>query len=129
MVINNNNISFKLFFMFQTPSLSGDHYYCVTVDSDHPMCRDIDLNHNATSPFESGAKRHIRHANKRNVVSRPQFCRFESDPILVSSVPWLAQFLPICSTHFACAWIYIAAVGKYYKFALKNISVITLLPK
>ena len=104
-----------IFMNFQTPSLSGDHYYCLTVESDHPMCRDIDHsnNHNATtSTFENDVKRHIRHANKRNVeVSRPQFCRFESDPALVSEVPWLALFLPICSTHFACAWIYIAAVG------------------
>ncbi len=57
----------------------------------------------------------IRHANKRHIVAtnhRPNFCRFGSDSILVSSSkPWLGQFLPMCTSHFACAWIYITVAG------------------
>ena len=80
----------------------GNHFYCVTVESDNLFCRDVDIgsnNANASSSFDSTSWR------------RPKFCRFESDPILLSDVPWLGQFIPMCSTHFACAWIYIAAAG------------------
>jgi hypothetical protein len=31
--------------------------------------------------------------------------------VLVTAVPWLGQFVPMCTTHFGCAWIYIAAAG------------------
>jgi hypothetical protein len=114
----------KYLILFQTPSLPGDYYYCLVVETDHLLCRDIDYfnksNNNATTAGVYTDDDHpFRHASQRNVLNsvdhrRPKFCRFESEPVLVTSRPWLGLFLPICTSHFACAWIYIAAIGKTF---------------
>jgi hypothetical protein len=92
--------------------LSGNHFYCVTVESDNLFCRDVQLSRNNATPFSDG--------DDAGVTSyrRPKFCRFESDPVLMSSVPWLGQWLPMCDTHFSCAWVYIAAAGSIKLFDL-----------
>ena len=116
-------------FHLQTPSLPGDFYYCLTVDTDHLMCRFIDYFNNSksnatTTGVYEDDDHPFRHASQKDVLSsvdhqRPKFCRFESEPVLVTSRPWLGLLLPMCTSHFACAWIYISAAGKCHQNRIK----------
>ena len=106
----------------QTPSLPGDFYYCLTVETDHLVCRNVDLyfNHNinnatTTDTYEDD-DHPFRHARQRNFLNlsdhhRPLFCRYNSEPVLLTSRPWLGHLFPMCTSHFACLWIYITVIG------------------
>lgn len=83
---------------FQTPKLSGDRYYCAHVTVDHPFCDSTN-----PAPFLSDLG-----APRQNI---PSFCNFTSSPIYVPSMPFVAQWVPFCTSHFKCGWLYIVVVG------------------
>ncbi len=83
--------------LFQTPVLEGDRYYCVRVTSDHPFCRSL-----KPAPFlaDPGVTR----------VALPSFCNFTSEKVFVSSMPFIAEWVPFCTSHFKCGWLYVTVV-------------------
>lgn len=72
--------------LYQSPEVKGDRYYCVTVHLSHISCRLPSVDPNP-------------------------YCYLQSSPIYVPSLPPIADLLPMCDTHLACAWLYIAVGG------------------
>jgi len=72
--------------MYNSPELPGDRYYCVSVTLTHISCR-------------------------LTTLERPTHCWLESDAVWVPATPLIAFILPFCTSHFACAWLYIVLGG------------------
>eukprot|EP00092_Neocalanus_flemingeri_P050518 GFUD01058419.1.p1 GENE.GFUD01058419.1~~GFUD01058419.1.p1 ORF type:complete len:595 (+),score=197.68 GFUD01058419.1:320-2104(+) len=72
--------------MYQSPELAGDRYYCLSVTLSHISCR-------------------------LTTLERPTHCWLESDAVWVPATPIIASILPFCTSHFACAWLYIVVGG------------------
>lgn len=71
---------------YQSPQLKGDKFYCVSLHLSHISCR--------------------LHSQER-----PNNCYLVSDPVYVPSLPPIAALLPMCTSHLACAWLYITVGG------------------
>jgi hypothetical protein len=84
--------------IFQTPKLEGNRYYCIQVISKHPFCKSL-----KPAPFLSdpGLTR----------SELPEFCNFTSATVFVSSLPFITEWIPFCTSHFQCGWLYITIVG------------------
>ena len=71
--------------MYQSPELSGDAYYCLSVSLSHISCRLVS-------------------------VETPNYCYLQSEAVWLPAgggAPLLSFLLPHCTDHFACAWLYI----------------------
>ena len=71
--------------MYQSPELSGDAYYCLSVSLSHISCRLVS-------------------------VETPNYCYLQSEAVWLPAggqAPLLSFILPHCTDHFACAWLYI----------------------
>ena len=92
------NIQFLFPFFFQTPALEGESYYCIRLTSMHPFCRSM-----KPAPFLSdpGVTRQ----------TLPQFCNFTSATVFLTSLPFIAEWVPFCTSHFKCGWLYITVIG------------------
>jgi len=75
---------------YQSPELRGDRYYCVSISLSHVSCR-------------------------LAALRREEYCYLRaSDPVWVPSVPFIATLIPFCTSHFACAWLYVAVGGSVF---------------
>jgi hypothetical protein len=73
--------------LYRSPELRGDRYYCVSLTLSHISCRLAGLRSD-------------------------ELCHLPaSEPVWVPSVPAIAALLPFCSSHFACAWLYVTVAG------------------
>lgn len=72
---------------YQTPELEGNHFYCLSASLSHISCK------------------------LSTVVEPPNHCWLRSDPVWVVAVPPIGLIIPVCQTHLACAWLYIAVTG------------------
>jgi len=72
--------------MYQSPELPGDRFYCLAVSLSHISCR-------------------------LTTIERPTHCWLESDAVWVPATPFMASFIPFCTSHFACTWLYIVMGG------------------
>lgn len=72
--------------VYTSPSLRGDRYYCVSLTLSHVSCR-------------------------LAALRREEQCYHVSGPLWVPAVPLIATFLPFCTSHFACAWLYVSVGG------------------
>ena len=82
----------------QTPKLDGNHYYCLRITSQHPFCRS-----NKPAPFLSDP------GLTRTVV--PDFCNFTSVTVYMADLPFITQWVPFCTSHFQCGWLYVTVIG------------------
>jgi hypothetical protein len=46
-----------------------------------------------------------------DVVERPNYCWLRSDPVWLAAIPPIGRIIPLCRSHLACAWLYIAVSG------------------
>jgi len=72
---------------YKSPRLRGDRYYCVSITLSHISCRLATL-------------------RQENVC----YLR-ASSPVWVPAVPLISTILPFCTSHFACAWLYVPVAG------------------
>jgi len=72
---------------YTSPRLRGDRYYCVSVTLSHISCRLATL-------------------RQENIC----YLR-ASSPVWVPAVPLISTILPFCTSHFACAWLYVTVAG------------------
>jgi len=76
--------------LYQSPELRGDRYYCVSVTLGHVSCRLVALR-------------------------REELCFLQtSNPVWVPAVPFISTIIPFCTSHFACAWLYVAVGGSIF---------------
>lgn len=71
---------------YRSPQVKGDQYYCVSVHLSHISCR------------------------LPSVDSSPN-CHLHSSSVFVPALPAIAKLLPMCTSHLACGWLYIAVIG------------------
>jgi len=72
---------------YSSPSLRGDRYYCVSLTLGHVSCRLANLR-------------------------LEELCVLRvSEPVWVPALPFISRLLPFCSSHFACAWLYVSVGG------------------
>jgi len=71
---------------YHSPDLKGEKFYCVSLQLSHISCR-------------------------LSSIERPTNCYLQSDPVYVPSLPGIAALLPMCTSHLACAWLYITVGG------------------
>jgi len=93
-----HNTSAEAVIAYQTPALEGESYYCIRLTSMHPFCRSM-----KPAPFLSdpGVTRQ----------TLPQFCNFTSATVFLTSLPFIAEWVPFCTSHFKCGWLYITVIG------------------
>lgn len=77
---------------YKSPRLRGDRYYCVSITLSHISCRLATL-------------------RQENVC----YLR-ASIPVWVPAVPLISTILPFCTSHFACAWLYVTVAGTFLLF-------------
>ena len=71
---------------YLSPDLEGDRLYCVTASSRRISC-------------------HL------SSVDPPAHCFLKSDPVWIPALPAIALIIPFCTSHLACAWLYIVVAG------------------
>jgi hypothetical protein len=83
---------------YQTPELESDRFYCIRITSTHPFCQSL-----KPTPFLSdpGVTR----------IALPEFCNFTSATVYIANLPFITQWVPFCTSHFKCGWLYITVVG------------------
>lgn len=72
---------------YTSPQLRGDRYYCVSVTLSHISCR--------LAALRQEDQCYLR----------------ASRPVWVPAVPFISTILPFCTSHFACAWLYVTVAG------------------
>ena len=71
---------------YQSQELRGDEFYCLYVtQNEHLLCQN-------------------------DSDSQPHICSMSSRWIWVEAKPLIAKYLPYCSSHFKCAWIYLSVI-------------------
>jgi hypothetical protein len=83
---------------YQTPELENDRFYCIRITSTHPFCQSL-----KPTPFLSdpGSAR----------IALPEFCNFTSATVYIANLPFITEWVPFCTSHFKCGWLYITVVG------------------
>lgn len=87
---------------YTSPRLRGDRYYCVSVTLSHISCRLASL-------------------RQENIC----YLR-ASSPIWVPAVPLISTILPFCTSHFACAWLYVTVAGGLLLFTSLCLAILLL---
>jgi len=87
---------------YTSPRLRGDRYYCVSVTLSHISCRLASL-------------------RQENIC----YLR-ASNPIWVPAVPLISTILPFCTSHFACAWLYVTVAGGLLLFTSLCLAILLL---
>ena len=124
----------RALFCLQTPKLSGNAHYCAVAKSNHFLCR-ISYEDNYKSangeetsdPFGDEDSKRLQEntssktlglgSSKGNQSQLPLFCgpmstawsSFVSPP--KQDLPLIATYVPFCTTHLRCGWLYILVVG------------------
>lgn len=93
-----HNTSAEAVIAYTTPHLESGHYYCIRLTSKHPFCRSM-----KPAPFLSDPG-----VTRQNL---PQFCNFTSATVFLTTLPFIAEWVPFCTSHFKCGWLYITIVG------------------
>ena len=83
---------------FQTPELESDRFYFLRITSTHPFCQSL-----KPTPFLSdpGSAR----------IALPEFCNFTSATVYIANLPFITEWVPFCTSHFKCGWLYITVIG------------------
>ena len=90
---------------FQTPSIKGNAHYCAVAKSNHLMC--------SNAMTDEGNLRWNSFLNGDDV---PTFCLPMSSrwSLLIKknkNLPFIASYIPFCTSHFRCGWLYILVIG------------------
>ena len=49
--------------------------------------------------------------NASTIHILPKFCNFTSSTVFLPFIPFIAQWVPFCTSHFKCGWLYITVIG------------------
>jgi len=97
----NNKLETEAVIRYQTPlepPLDGDRFYCIRISSTHPFCQSM-----KPTPFlaDPGVTR----------LALPEFCNFTSATVYIANSPFITEWIPFCTSHFKCGWLYITVIG------------------
>jgi len=87
---------------YTSPRLRGDRYYCVSITLSHISCRLATL-------------------RQENIC----YLR-ASIPVWVPAVPLISTIIPFCTSHFACAWLYVTVAGCLFLFTSLCLAILLL---
>ena len=110
--VGQNPVSKQLEIDYETPTLAGNRFYCAVVDRDqHLLCG---LRSGVQIPVENGTS--SSDANDTSLIEGDEdsLCRMVTkDSLYLENRPFIYRYIPYCTSHFRCGWIYILVAGKY----------------
>ena len=73
--------------------LAGNHFYCLefSLADSHPLC--------------------AQKVDGDSVSDTPAFCAMRSHPVFVDTKPFIAYYIPYCTSNFRCGWLYVLVIG------------------
>jgi len=101
---------------YKTPRLESGSFYCIRLTSLHPFCRGQSMVHHSQPTRTPESQKEQPEANNNNnnastIHILPKFCNFTSSTVFLPFIPFIAQWVPFCTSHFKCGWLYITVIG------------------
>lgn len=88
--------------------MAGNKFYCAVVERDqHPLCQG--------GLYRTGDETEREPPSNNGTLEeeREPPCRMESrDQMYLENRPFVYRYIPYCTSHFRCGWIYILIGGK-----------------
>ena len=135
--VTQNPVNGELEIQFETPPLAGNRFYCALVERDqHLLCTaDFEEEEEAEGRGEStgllgGDGRNVSSSSSSSSVENgnngttkaPSLCHMKSlTTLYLENRPFIYRYIPYCTSHFRCGWIYILVVGAYLPTTLTQI--------